>query len=193
MYNCIFCNSKSNDILKCSNCDYPLNDNICFFSLFALKKQFQIDKNALYASFLKLQQQFHPDKFLKKDASSRQDAERVSTLLNYAFNLLKDNRKRGEYLLKEANVYVNSSKDNLSPEQSLLATVFTKSEEISETKDKKNLELILNELEAEIAGFFEQFSKNFEHKLFFAAGQNLIAIRYYEKLIIEIQQKLEQY
>jgi hypothetical protein len=66
MYNCNFCGAKNQEALKCNNCGYPLSDDICYFELFLLPKQFSLNKTELYTAFLAMQQQFHPDKFLQK-------------------------------------------------------------------------------------------------------------------------------
>jgi len=192
MFNCSFCANESKDQLKCTHCGYPLSNNIDYFNLFALKKQYQIDKSELYKSYLSLQQQFHPDKCYNKEAHNQLEAERVSTLINTAFNLLKNDRKRGEYLLSMQNIFVNSAQDNISPDSELLSEIFAVSETVSEIDDQQRIYLELDKAEEKILNYFSEFTTNIKQNNNIAAAQNLIAIRYYEKIITEIQHKLEQ-
>lgn len=69
------------------------------FELFGLPVGFQIDTAELASRYRELQKVVHPDRFAAADAHSQRLSLQNATLINEAFQTLKDPMQRARYLL----------------------------------------------------------------------------------------------
>ena len=60
----------------------------------------QVDQISLDASYRKLQQEFHPDRYASKGAVEKRLAVQTASLINQAYDTLKSPLKRAQYLLE---------------------------------------------------------------------------------------------
>ena len=105
MFKCYNCGAE--DSIKqiiCKKCSLLSRDEFNFFELFALEKKYQI--NDIDNKYLKLQQIIHPDNFHNKPPAEKDLALKFSSLVNEAYKILKDERKRAEYLLSLEKIYI---------------------------------------------------------------------------------------
>jgi molecular chaperone HscB len=70
-----------------------------YFDLFGLPQGFRIDTAELVVRYRELQKVVHPDRFATADATSRRLSLQQATLVNEAFQTLKDPLRRAQYLL----------------------------------------------------------------------------------------------
>ena len=70
-----------------------------YFELFGLPVGYQVDNAELASRYRSLQKVVHPDRFAAADAQSQRVSLQNATLVNEAFETLKDPLRRAQYLL----------------------------------------------------------------------------------------------
>lgn len=81
-----------------------------FFALFQQPVSFHIDTEQLNQRMRSLQKQYHPDNLSqdqKSQAQAQQESERLSALINHAYQTLKAEDSRAAYLLEMSGQEVN--------------------------------------------------------------------------------------
>jgi molecular chaperone HscB len=75
-----------------------------YFTLFGIKEQLNPDPAALKRSFYALSKQWHPDRFVSATDEERNEALRMSALINDAYKTLTDPEQVLAYLLRSKNL-----------------------------------------------------------------------------------------
>lgn len=70
-----------------------------FFSIFNIKDSYNIDHSLLSKNYKELQKLVHPDKYLLNDKEMQSEAEKCSSLISHAYNILKDDFERANYIV----------------------------------------------------------------------------------------------
>ncbi len=73
-----------------------------YFQLFGLSRDYRVDLTQLERHYRDLQQQLHPDRFARASDQERRLSMQGATLVNEAYQTLKDPIARGQYLLRLA-------------------------------------------------------------------------------------------
>jgi molecular chaperone HscB len=71
-----------------------------FFALLQLPVSFELDDTLLYKNYLQAQKQVHPDQFVQASEAEKRIAMQWSSLINEAYQTLKNSLNRANYLLK---------------------------------------------------------------------------------------------
>ena len=71
-----------------------------YFELFGLNPDFEIDGAELQAAQQRLQAIYHPDRHVGADAAGQLASVQMASLVNQAFNTLRDPVRRSRYLLE---------------------------------------------------------------------------------------------
>jgi len=79
-----------------------------YFELFAIPVSFDIDLSSLSKRYQDLQRSAHPDKFTNATDRERRLSMQQASMINEAYQALKDPLKRAQYLLSLNNIDVNS-------------------------------------------------------------------------------------
>lgn len=149
-------------------------DSQNYFELFKIKQDFFIDKKLLYDNFIELQKLFHPDKQINKSNSEKLAAISLSQIINKAYDILNDDKKRAEYLLFLHDIIINQEEgNNISLDPILLNEIL----EINE--NPKNFDILSLKEEC-----WNEFRSNFSEKNFSKAGQAIIKLQYLNKIQI---------
>ena len=77
-----------------------MNDKNNYFSLFGFSPAFDIDTAELTSRYRELQKKLHPDKYATAGAKERAAAMQQATIVNDAYNTLKNPLLRARYLLE---------------------------------------------------------------------------------------------
>ncbi len=147
-----------------------MSDN--FFTLLNVPQEYEIDIQQLEANYIKLQQIFHPDKQVNKTRMEQVIALEYASKINKAYNILRDDQKRAEYLLSLVGVIINQEEgNNLNPDPSMLLEIL----ELNENPTQFNIQQIKQEC-------WEIFTKNFKERNFKVAGHAIIKLQFLNKL-----------
>ncbi len=157
-----------------------------YFHLLSLPIQFTLDKAALRQAAISQQQFFHPDKQIGKSDIERQKAALQSATINDALTVLEDDYSRAAHLLALKDIYIHGDNATVKPNSSLLMEVM----EINESIEQGEVQDLQIELQQQQQKIIEQLTADFNQSNFSAAAQNTLRLRYFEKSLEQIQQKL---
>ncbi len=90
------------------------------FVLFDLPEQYSIDLKALDQNYRKLQTEVHPDRFASAEAHERLQSLQMATLVNDAYNTLKNPTARARYLLQIQGVDTQEDSNTAMPPDFLM-------------------------------------------------------------------------
>ena len=157
--------------------------NLNYFELFNLSISIDINLEDLDKKYLKLQSQFHPDKFVRATSIEKSMAARISTHLNDGYNTLKDLITRVDYILYLKN-YKKDESTTFKNKEFLLNQI-TLTEKI-ESANKNELEKIKIDLKDKIREITSELKKNLSSNDFETTSDNLAMIKFYRKNLINI-------
>ena len=83
------------------------------FELFALPVSFEIDISSLSERYQDLQRSAHPDKFTNATDRERRLSMQQASIINEAYQALKDPLKRAQYMLSLNNIDTNSESNTV--------------------------------------------------------------------------------
>lgn len=160
-----------------------------YFEKFSLSPAFDINLDDLEQKYLTLQQQYHPDQLLHKTVGEQDTAAIESININEAYKILKNPISRAIYLLKLQGINIDDDNCPIKPDHSTLMQVLELREEISQIKNKDEINQIRNNLESEITRLMQEVKKNFSKNDFNQVAQFLIKIKYFDKTIADLKLK----
>jgi molecular chaperone HscB len=168
-----------------------------YFELFGLPAGFDIDPEDLAARYRELQRRVHPDRFASASDPERRLSMQMTTLVNEAYQTLKNPVRRGRYLLGLQGVPLDDETDTAMAPEFLMEQM-----ELRETLDaaraREDAHRRLAELAHDIAGRFAAKTREFRGYLDQgAAGQvparNAVReMQFLEKLLSEIRDLEEE-
>ncbi|SAM00118.1 hypothetical protein [Absidia glauca] len=137
--------------VSCTNQDcgviQPTVPNLNFYELLragtgenSSDPTFDVDAKTLKRHFLKLQQVAHPDSYSNASKREHKYAEIQSSLLNKAYQTLKDPLARAHYMLGQHGMEVNEAESLHNPV--LLMDVMEVREELEEAETEEDVERI---------------------------------------------------
>ena len=108
MVSCLFC-------FDCSSLQ-SISEESDYFSALGISSEFDVDLNLLEEKFQHIASELHPDFYLNSTPQEKRLSERASTLLNQAYDTLKDPFKRADYLMslkcKNCLLYTSDAADD---------------------------------------------------------------------------------
>lgn len=161
-----------------------------YFEKFGLPKSYNINLNKLEEAFLELQQLWHPDKYLNASSEEKKHALNASLELNEAYNILKSEFKRAEYLMKLQGLNTSDEYLKTVASKELLMEAF-EDRETSETLNSDNaVQTMINSTESELEVLKTQFQNHYQNNQFTECLNTFLRIRYKSKLLEELNAKL---
>ena len=115
-----------------------------YYQLFGIPRTFNLSLDELQKRFYELSRQLHPDRFMQRPETERQQALDKSSELNDAYRTLKDPIKRAQYLLREEGFDIGEQRSKDVPPE-LLEEVFELNmalEEMREGDDSARRQLV---------------------------------------------------
>ncbi|CAI2189011.1 17562_t:CDS:2, partial [Funneliformis geosporum] len=97
-------------------------NDVTYFEILGIKidgrfqPSYNIDSGQLRKNFLLLQQLVHPDSYSTKDRNEYNYAQQQSSLINKAYQVLRDPLLRAKYMLQLNNVSISESESLQDPE-----------------------------------------------------------------------------
>jgi molecular chaperone HscB len=129
-----------------------------YFEVFGLPKTLGIDPATLEKSFYELSRKFHPDYFTTAPQDQRDQALRMTALLNDAYRTLKNPIRRVEYLVELEGFKPDGSK---VPKE-LLMEVFEINEQLEEAKAGRLSVEEKDSLHAQICARADEFNRQLQ-------------------------------
>lgn len=112
-----------------------------YFELYEIPVSFTPDQDHIKKKYYELSKKYHPDRFTLADNEAQENALKVSSLNNEAFNTFKNTYKTIAYVLKHYDVLEDEEKYSLPPD--FLMEMMDINEAVSDIEDvKDNSELL---------------------------------------------------
>lgn len=130
-----------------------------YFELFSIPSTFSVNQKQLSETYRELQKQYHPDKFVMSSESDRLLAMQKSTMINDAYQTLKNSCLRAQYLLLLAGVDIALEQKTLQDTGFLMQQMqwretiscFTENDEDAIEQFAENIQKQVDQLQSKIA------------------------------------------
>jgi molecular chaperone HscB len=162
-----------------------------YFEFFQLPQRYTIDRKSLDAAYLKIQQEVHPDRYVRASDSEKRQSLQIATYANTAYQTLKQGVKRGLYLCELHGLDPALETNTAMPREFLMQQMeFREAMEeakgnllaMSQLQDQVQLEL-----KHRIDAIGQQFDEKHAPE---AALLNLRAALFLERLLEELDQRI---
>lgn len=162
-----------------------------FFEIFAIPVAWQVDSRQLQSRYLKLQQEFHPDRYASQSDTEKRLAVQTASLINQAYDTLKSPLKRAQYLLELKQI--DASQDShITSDGAFLMEQIELREALSEVRDSDDPFAALDSLRTGVEGSFaeqqNQFQAQYQDSDFDHAFNTVAKMQFSSKLLDEIEQ-----
>ena len=159
-----------------------------FFDIYEIEPSFSISENELKKKYLVLQKKFHPDRFAHSNIEEQKTALINSSLINDAYQVLKDDIRRAKYLLECNGVEITN---HTNP--AFLMKQMEYEEKIEDhSNDKNQLLSIQKELQEELDQYKDNLTVDFDKKNFDRATNQINEFIFIDKLHLKIKEKINQ-
>ncbi len=162
-----------------------------YFEFFNLPKHFNIDRQLLDQSYLKVQQEVHPDKHASAADSEKRQSLQIATYANTAYQSLKQPLKRGFYLCELAGLDPELETNTSMPREFLMQQMELREAMDDAKSDVMALsglqEQVQDQLKELIVTIGEQFDQQQNPNLALA---NLRAALFLERFIEELDHRI---
>ena len=151
------------------------------FELFNLPVALDIDLATLKANFLKLQQQYHPDKAENKDQALIKSSE-----INQAYKVLSQVDSRAGYLLtlKKQDYHLDQSINDFE----FLQFALEIREQLDEAQSSEQLSSLKTEVQQWIDGLVREFKIDYEAEDWAESRDTVRKLRFFQKVMNDIHQ-----
>ncbi|MEW6982241.1 co-chaperone HscB [Colwelliaceae bacterium 6471] len=163
-----------------------------YFELFGLETQFKIDVNVLTEKYQSLQKTIHPDRFAHASKQEQLLAVQKSSMINDAFQTLKNPLKRAQYMLEVRGTQMPNEQASFSDNAFLMRQMELR-EMLAEVKYADDVHGAVFEATQVLEAEFEQLFKEMQQQLLENTEQanklacdNLRKLKFYQKLHLEL-------
>ena len=162
-----------------------------FFEIFAIPVAWQVDSSQLQSRYLKLQQEFHPDRFASRSDTEKRLAVQTASLINQAYDTLKSPLKRAQYLL-ELNKIDASQDSHITSDGVFLMEQIELREALSDVRNSADPFAALDSLRSGVENSYaeqqNQFQAQYQESDFDHAFNTVAKMQFSAKLLDEIEQ-----
>jgi len=151
-----------------------------YFDLLEIQPSYLIDKDKLDENLFAKQIEFHPDKQRNLTDKQREIALEKSQELNSAYQILKSDFKRAQYLLK----INNNDPDNESLDMEFLEESFAWREKLL---DRENLATLTATIEDEIKKTMQKLGDSLQKELYTEGKKSYIRLKFLKRFLEEIE------
>lgn len=176
--------------LFCSACEkiqppFPVDH----FTRLGLPRSFDQGMHALEKVYFMLQNQLHPDRFIKKDDTERKLSLQQTISVNESYEIVKSPLKRAEYLLSLQGITVNKDGAGVKPSQSLLEESLESRAALEEAGNVDEVHAMAVKTAEQRMQCMDDIRDGFLQGDLQGVAQLTIRLRYLEKLNEEIKAK----
>ena len=173
--------------------DSIFNQN--YFEIFSQPVSTEPDVNLLKEKNRELQQEVHPDRFANSSDAEKRQAMQITSLVNEAFETLKNPVSRLQYMLTLKGVDMNGETDTAMDGVFLMEQMELR-EEIADVKRQENpldvLDEMTSELKTKSANLISDFSQRFENDELDSGREIVRKLQFLNKAQKEINDIIEQ-
>jgi molecular chaperone HscB len=169
------------------------------FGLLGLSPRFDVDRDVLERAFFERSKELHPDRFAQAPASERVVALSKSRALNDAYQVLKRETSRAEYLLEREGLVIG---DNERIDPALVMELLEERETLAEARQAgqlaeiERLQQAMRDRRAGALGrvkvLFAELERGDRDAVLAQIKQQLILLRYVERYLEECDSALDQ-
>ena len=166
-----------------------------YFEIFSLDVSTNPDLNVLNENNRELQRLVHPDKFASSDESQKRQAMQKTSLINQAFNTLKNPVLRLQYMLSLKGLDMNAETDT-SMDGVFLMDQMELRERISDVRSKPDpldeLDLITKNLKKTSTDLIVEFDKFYQTEALDISREVVRKLQFINKAQREVSELSEQ-
>ena len=137
-----------------------------YFEIFDIPVSTEIDLTKVSEIYRDIQKEIHPDRFVNADEQERRIAMQKTSLINQAFQTLKDPVKRLQYMMSLKGIDMDSETDT-SMDAAFLMEQMEFREEIAEVREKDDpldkLDAMTSKLKKQLSTFMFSFEKSYQN------------------------------
>lgn len=160
-----------------------------FFEYFDQPVQFTIDLNALHAAQIALQAAFHPDRFVNGTDQEKRVSVQKASMVNEAYETLKEPVKRAHYLLKLSGIEQNDNQT--TNDASFLMEQITFREEMSECRTNADpldcIEHLSVKLKDRAQVFMQEFEEQYNRNDYTTAQESARKMMFVKKILDQLK------
>ena len=166
-----------------------------YFEIFAVPVAYEVDMNGISQLYRDLQKAVHPDRFASGSEQQRRIAMQQTSLINQAFQTLKDPVSRAQYMLKLQGVDMDNETDTTMDPEFLMEQMEFR-EAIAEVRSKNDplaeLDKMLSQSKQKIATLMGHFSTDYTNNKLAEARETVRKMQFLFKAQKEIKEISEQ-
>jgi molecular chaperone HscB len=169
--------------------DY-IKNKLNFFSVFNLKDSYTIDKSDLERQYKDLQKIVHPDKYVHESEEVLKEAQECSSFVSNAYQTLRDDYNRANYLLKLKGLKGIEEGDKSEKNQEFLEELMMIQEQIEECESKEDLEKIKLEVSEKINKAKQELEFCFSKEELDNVNKILKSIKFHLTILEQVNSKI---
>lgn len=166
-----------------------------YFEIFDVAVSYDVDMDAISALYRELQKTVHPDRFASAGEQQRRIAMQQTSLINQAFQTLKDPLARAQYLLSLQGIDMHSETDTTMDAEFLMEQMEFR-EAIVEVRDNSDplaeLERMLADVKGKLQAYMTAFSALYQQGRLDEARETVRKMQFLFKAQKEINALSEQ-
>ena len=171
-----------------SNPKYAFRD---YFDFFQLPRQFTIDRQTLDQSYLKIQQEVHPDRHAQASDAQKRRSLQMATYANTAYQTLKQPVKRGLYLCELMGLDAQLETNTSMPRAFLMQQMEWREALDDAREDFDALEQLQDEVKTALKQVISTIATQIDEKMdYVAALENLRACLFLERFLEEMDHRI---
>jgi len=159
-----------------------------FFEYFNQPVQFKVDLKALHQAQINLQAEFHPDRFVTGTDQEKRLSVQKTSMVNEAYQTLKEPVKRAHYLLELAGIEKNDNQT--TNDASFLMEQISFREEMGECRTNAApldcVEHLSAKLKQRAQDFSQEFENEFNNKDYETAQESARKMMFVKKILDQL-------
>ncbi|MFA5123850.1 Fe-S protein assembly co-chaperone HscB [Zavarzinia sp.] len=189
--------------VSCTSCGGQIQDAICggckslqppgvidHFARLGLSRTFAIDLAALERAYFQAQRRFHPDRFAGRGAKEKTFSLQHATLINEAYETLRDPLARARYLLDLEGRPLPGGDGRTIADPALLMEAMEWREALEEAAEPAELRALAARVQADTAALEARLGDAFAAHDLGRATNEALRLSYLTKLGAELRRKL---